>query len=381
LDNLTHTLFGATLARTPLGRAGRGTTAALLLASNAPDIDVVAAVHGSASYLQWHRGPTHGPLGVVGLGVATAALVWSAQRVINRRASKNSVSAASSAAATDAASFPMLCAVSMIGVALHILMDLPTAYGTRLLSPFAWRWYAFDWLPIVDIFLLVILAAGLLSAVVAPATRRRAAMLALALMGVNYGVRAAAHHEALAVAPRLFGPLLPQACDPARPVTEASFESWPRPAPAPAASGRPCLVQIAAMPSFLSPFRWRVVAQMSSGYELHDVDLLDSRVRQPETGREVFWRTSIRYPNVWTPPVFHAAEARVPQIFLGFSRFPAGRGFVTPAGEAVVRWNDMRFAGGIFSLTAPRRPDPFTVMVRLAPDGRVVEQRLGGDRR
>ena len=39
MDNLTHTLFALTLARTPLGRAGRGTTATLLLASSAPDAD------------------------------------------------------------------------------------------------------------------------------------------------------------------------------------------------------------------------------------------------------------------------------------------------------------------------------------------------------
>ena len=48
LDNLTHSLFGLTLARTPLGRAGRGTTAALLLASNAPDIDVIVTAGGAA---------------------------------------------------------------------------------------------------------------------------------------------------------------------------------------------------------------------------------------------------------------------------------------------------------------------------------------------
>ena len=48
MDNLTHSLFGATLARTPLARAGRGTTAALLIASNAPDIDIVATAGGAA---------------------------------------------------------------------------------------------------------------------------------------------------------------------------------------------------------------------------------------------------------------------------------------------------------------------------------------------
>src|SRR5581483_11663822 len=73
VDNLTHSLFGLTLARTPLGRAGRGTTAALLLASNAPDIDVISLARGGASYMHWHRGPTHGPFGVVGLGLVSAA--------------------------------------------------------------------------------------------------------------------------------------------------------------------------------------------------------------------------------------------------------------------------------------------------------------------
>src|SRR5882724_2134768 len=75
MDNLTHTLFALTLARTPLGRAGRGTTTALILASNAPDVDVVTTLRGSASYLQWHRGPTHGLLGILALGAIVALLV------------------------------------------------------------------------------------------------------------------------------------------------------------------------------------------------------------------------------------------------------------------------------------------------------------------
>ena len=85
MDNITHTLFAITLSRTPLGRAGRGTLGALVIASNAPDVDIVAAARGSASYLEWHRGPTHGVLGMVGLGVATAGVVWAARHGIDRR--------------------------------------------------------------------------------------------------------------------------------------------------------------------------------------------------------------------------------------------------------------------------------------------------------
>ena len=76
MDNLTHSLFGLTLARTALGRGGRASTIALVLASNAPDIDIVATAGGSAKYLEWHRGPTHGLPGVIGLGL-WCGMLWS----------------------------------------------------------------------------------------------------------------------------------------------------------------------------------------------------------------------------------------------------------------------------------------------------------------
>src|SRR5207244_10822516 len=86
MDNLTHTLFALTLARTPLGRAGRGTTTALVLASNAPDVDFVMSfvttARGSASYLQWHRGPTHGLIGVLALVAIDEMMVSAVQRFV-----------------------------------------------------------------------------------------------------------------------------------------------------------------------------------------------------------------------------------------------------------------------------------------------------------
>src|SRR4051812_43782415 len=128
LDNLTHTLFGLTLARTPLARAGRGTTAALVLASNVPDIDIVAAIRGTDSYLRWHRGPTHGPLGIIALGLLVAAIVRLGVPWLDRSADEEAVAA-----------WPMLAVVSMIGVLCHVLMDFPTSYGNRVFSPFDWH--------------------------------------------------------------------------------------------------------------------------------------------------------------------------------------------------------------------------------------------------
>jgi hypothetical protein len=376
LDNATHTLVALTLARTRLGRAGRGTTAALVISANAADIDILATAGGALKYLEWHRGPTHGPLGIVGLGALTAGIVWTAREwSARRRAARGEPPQDDDREAN--ASFGVLVAISMASTFLHALMDLPTSYGTRVLSPFDWHWFAVDWLPIVDIYLLMVLVASLFGRATTAQRERRAAIV-LVLMAANYGLRATTHHQALALAPRLFGPTLPDLCD-APPPTSSPIDAWPRPSPpSPPSAGRRCLVEIAAMPSFTSPFRWRIIAQMSNAYEIHDVDLLDRAFTDPENGSEAPWRTTLRYPNMWTPAVTQAATTKVGQKFLAFSRFPAARSAVDSRGVTTVRWTDMRFVGGVLALDQPApRTGLFTATVRLAPDGRVLEAYLG----
>jgi inner membrane protein len=362
LDNLTHTLFAATLGRTPLGRAGRGTTLALIIASNIPDIDIVAAARGGAEYLHWHRGPTHGPLAIVGLGLPAAALAWGWIRFRERKLS---------AMGRQGASFWHLAALSMFGVALHLLMDFPTSYGTRSLSPFDWHWFALDWMPIIDIYLLAALAFGLLVGGRLPETRQRAAAAVLILMAANYALRGVAHHQAVALAPRALGLTAPR-CSAADPPL-LSPERWPRDeAAVPAAAG--CIVTIAAIPTFVSPAIWRVITQYPNGYELHDLNLMDALFMGPAAEAP---RVRLYFPNEWTPAVTTAAGTRLAQIYLGFARFPAARSVVEPDGDTVVRWNDMRFVGGFLRLDQPSRRDAFTAQFRLDPAGRIVEERFG----
>jgi inner membrane protein len=370
MDNLTHTLFGLTLARTPLGRSGRGVTTALVLASNAPDIDIVMAARGNASYLQWHRGPTHGLLGVIALGAIVALLVRAGQRVVDRRGPRPS--------GDVEAPFRLLLAASIIGVVCHILMDFPTSYGTRLLAPFDWHWYAMDLMPIVDVYLIIILVAGLLFGSASPAARRRNAAIVLVLMAANYGVRAVARYQAISLAPRVFGPTWPQRCDGGAHDDRALVSVWPRDAPSSPPVGSRCVVEVAAMPSFFSPFRWRLIAGMSNAFELHDVDVLDARLRRPAEAGEAPWRVAVRYPNQWTPAVRTAAAGQVAQVFLGFSRFPAARSFTDPrTGETTVRWTDMRFTAGLTVDQRVGRSNLFTVTARVDRDGRILGETLG----
>jgi membrane-bound metal-dependent hydrolase YbcI (DUF457 family) len=366
LDNVTHTLFGATIARAGLNRLGRGATATILIASNIPDIDVVAVTRqGGVSYLQWHRGPTHGPLGVLGLGLATAAVVWLVRAWHDRVREPLSTE--------RNATFTELALVAMLAVLLHLLMDFPTSYGTRLLSPFDWHWYAVDLMPIVDVYLLVVLATTLLIGMKTPEARRRNALLALAFMAGNYGIRAVLHERALALAPELFGPRLPPICD-ARAADPGPIDMWPRAwtvVPRPGAAGR-CLVEIAATPDFISPFRWRLIARFSNAYSVQDLDLLAPPV--PETA----WRTARRLPDRWTPAAMTAAAADVAQIFLGFSRFPAVRTIPAPDQTTRVRWVDLRFGDGIPRRNQdPRAAGLFSATVTLDAQGRILDQRLG----
>lgn len=370
MDNLTHSLFGLTLARTPLGRAGRGTTAALFLASNAPDVDIVVTLGGAAKYLEFHRGPTHGPLGVAGLAAVVAGLVWLGRKRWGTTSDE------------PPASLFMLWVVSMIGIVGHILMDLPTSYGTRPLSPFAWTWFSVDWMPIVDVYLLAILGGGFWFArgpkhVAGTAVRRRRnAAIALTLMAMNYGVRAVSHHTAVARAPEAFGQRLPEWCGVSvRPGW--GVERWPRPEAANghATGSARCLVELAAMPDFISPFRWRLIAQLSNAYEVRDIDLMTGR---GFSGESLSTRVlAMRVPNQWTPAVMTAATAPTPQVFLGFSRFPAARSLVAEDGTTTVRWSDLRFVQG--DLDDPRqfRRGLFGATVVLGPDGKIREQRLG----
>ena len=361
MDNLTHSLFGLTLARTPLGRTGTCATAVLLIASNAPDIDILAAAGGTASYLAWHRGPTHGPRGGFGLGLLCAGAVW-----IGRRAVTPNPSA-------PALTFMALWGLAILGVLCHVLMDLPTVYGTRMLAPFSWTWWSEDWMPIVDVYLLAVLGAGLWFGRAPSPGRARWATVALALMVANYGIRAGAHRAAIRQAPSVFGAQFPPRC-PDRPLADTWIEHWPRaPLLAPGLPSRAqCLVEIAAMPDFLSPFRWRLIALLSDAYEVRSVNLVARRTVGVE-------RTTgpAHYPNAWSPVVGQAATAPVAQVFLGFSRFPTVETTLDGTGRATVRWTDLRFV--VEGLPARDGPVPTFpgATVEVGRDGAILRERLG----
>ena len=355
-----------TLARTPLGRAGRGTTTALVLASNAPDIDFV--------------GRTRRQRRSTSSGIAASRTARSASSV-SRSSTAGIVVLGRRLHPTwrreDDASFGTLVAVSLIGVLLHVLMDLPTSYGIRLLSPFSWRWYSVDWMPIVDVYLLIVLVSGLLFGRVTEEARRRNAVIVLTFVAIIYGVRGAAHRQALDLAPVLFGPTLPPRCDPP---SDGWVDSWPKPVPSMRADGRRCLVEIAALPTFSSPFDWRIVAQTSNAFELHDINVLDRRYQESDAGAEEghFWRQAIRYPECLDRSG-QAGRRDTPRsasssVSHGFRR-RARRTTRRAPRRSVSRTCDSSGPGPLDE--RGRASQLFTATIRFDAQGRVVSETLG----
>ena len=355
MDNITHSLVGYTLARAGVGRGVPGAAATLVLASNVPDIDIVAAfTGGSVAYLEAHRGATHGfatslALGLLVTAVVAAGLWWRARSRGEPLANPGRV-------------IGRTYLLAVFGALLHTAMDVPTSYGTRALAPFVNTWYALDWLPIIDVYLWAVLVGGLLWGRLRPGAAGRSAIVVLSLVAVNYGVRGGLHQVALAdAASRTAGGAA------SRCATRPTLVRHPSIIEASIAGPGSC-IQAAALPTFLSPLTWRSIRQYPGGYELSERELFAAA----PTDRSVW------IPSDSGPLVARARATDTGRVFLDFARFPAARVVQSSPEEAVVRIADVRFIGTPIGWDRQARPRGFFVMnVVVHRSGAVLAERLG----
>ncbi len=140
LDNLTHSLVGAALARAGADRATPLATATLVVAANAPDVDVLSYARGEYAALAFRRGITHGvpALLLLPLLVAGAVLAW--DRLVRRRRRPD---------AAPARAGPVLL-LAYLGTATHPALDWLNNYGMRWWLPLDGSWSYGDAVFIVD---------------------------------------------------------------------------------------------------------------------------------------------------------------------------------------------------------------------------------------
>jgi inner membrane protein len=298
MDPLTHTATGLLLGRAGMNRWTPQAAAILVLAANAPDIDIVTAAGGSLNYLHYHRHLTHSLAAAPVLAILTVALV--------RGVGGKPVRWAGAFAA------------SLAAVVSHLLLDWTNLYGIRLWLPFSSSWLRLDLTPVIDMWiwsvLLLAFAGPFLARLVTaeitsgkPGRRRHglgSAWLALAFLVAYNAGRAVLHERALAV-------------------LNTRLYSGEAPARA------------AALPSE-NPLAWRGLVETNQFYAMENVDL--SGGFDPDRG-QIFFKPQ---PDRAIEAAGHSATF---QTFLQFSQFPLWRVTAAAAPERGrnVEVFDMRF--------------------------------------
>lgn len=299
LDNLTHSLTGLALSRAGLNRLSPHATLVLILAANAPDIDVIAAAGGPLAFLDWHRHITHAAAAAPLMALLPVAIAYA----IYRR--KLDLGGAYLA--------------SLAGVVSHFLLDLTNVYGVRLALPFSSTWYRPDILNVVDFWIWALL----LFSVAAPALAR--------LVGSEIGVRERRKYPGrllpLATLALISAYIFGRSVLHSRAVNVLESRIYDGLVPR----------RAAAFPSPFQPFRWRGLVETEDFYSLYDLHLLAPF--DPGAGRVLY--------RMQPSPAIDAARA-TPEFrrYLAFAQFPFWRVIpVEEPAEAVrVECMDLRFA-------------------------------------
>jgi inner membrane protein len=295
LENLTHSLVGLFLARAGLKRATPLGTAILVLAANAPDLDVVSWFGGSETYIRWHRNITHSLIALPVMALVAVAIV----RVLGRKPVR----------------WLPAWLIAMVAVASHLILDLTNVYGVRLLLPFSGRWFHWDLTPVIDVGILGIVLLG----VVAPAfgrlvgseigERKReagggwAVAALLLLSAYDYG-RSVFHDRAVALMDsRIYNGLAPR--------------------------------RVGAFPE-QNPMRWTGIAELSDAYVEAPIHL---REEFTPAGAQTFYKAER------TAAIEAAMQSEPFQRFLEFVQYPIWVREPAPEMERAIRVRlvDMRF--------------------------------------
>jgi len=284
MDPLTHTATGVFLSRAGLKNWTPQATAILMLAANAPDIDIVTAGGGSLNYLHYHRHLTHALVSMPVMAILPVLLV----RAVSRKPVR----------------WLGAFLAALVAVASHLLLDFTNVYGIRLFLPFSSGWQRLDLTGVVDLWIWLALLLGFavpaLSRMVGseitsggarrPHHGRASAICALAFLLFYNGGRAVLHSRAV-----------------------ASLESWTYQGEIP--------LRVLAVPG-LNPLHWRGVVETAGFYQSSEIDLAGTF--NPARG-------AVFYKPAPDPAIQAARQTPAFQIFQAFDQFPLWT--VTPTND------------------------------------------------
>lgn len=296
MDPLTHSLTGLFLGRAGLNRYSGQAPWILVLAANAPDIDIVSLAGGQLNYLHYHRHLTHALVAMPVMALLPVLLV----RLFARKP------------------FHWLGGylISLAAVASHLLLDYTNVYGIRLLLPFSSRWLRLDLTSVVDLWIWAVLLISLAG----PALVR--------LVNTEIGARTKSSGRGFAIFALLFLLLYNggRAVLHARAVSTLESRIYAGAAPS----------RVAALPGALNPMSWRGLVETPDFYSVQEFNL--SGEYDPARG-------AIFYKAEPTPAVKAANDSPDFREFFQFSQFPLEHSLPLPDPEGATRVEamDMRF--------------------------------------
>ncbi len=291
MDLISHGLMGTMLAGLGLqqkfGVSGVITT---VIASAAPDLDVVAGLRGPKCFYKYHREITHSALGVVVLGLLISAGVYYFTPMQNWWA---------------------ILAMVFAGLIGHMLMDSLTPWGLPLLYPFSTKKYGFDLIWFIDPVIIASLLGGVSIGYQLPEYSFVVYIGAFWLIGSYLFLRVTQKRRA-------------------RRLAEAELTPRYREA------------EVCVLPSAVSPFLWDVIYKNRGHYLYVSVD---SRRREILRVREF---TSAAYHRC----VKSSQESSLVDVFLRRSRFPFYN-VTKEEGCYTVEWFDAHLLnlGGVHGVT------------------------------
>ena len=328
MEPVTHALASLALGQTRLNRVSRLATPMLLVSGLAADLDWLAYLGGPRLFLAAHRTATHSLLGTALIACATAALFSSFARP--HPASRHPVQF-----------FPVLI-VCFAGAVVHLLLDLSTSYGVKLLWPFSGKWYTWDFAPSLDpVVLFLLVAAILLPRLFGLVTQEisgrskvhsggRGTTAVLLLVLLYFGGRAVAHQNALAL-------LNARVYRGEAPLRSAAFP-------------------------VSSPLNWTGLVETRDAIDEVQVPL--SGAFDPEAARPHFKPAD-------SPALESARRSPAAQAFLAFARFPFATQEETPSGYRI-EIRDLRFAAA----TPADNLGEVVVIVTVSPQAQVIANQL-----
>jgi len=235
MDTITHALSGALLARATTYNKIKNNVLSLrarliagTLAAAFPDIDFIARFFGIINYLETHRGITHSfvllPVWALLLSCIFASLSKGRYR------------------------WRDFYLVSAGGIAVHILGDVITAYGTMMFAPISDIKFAWPTTFIIDFYFSGIIIAALILAGIFRHKGKQIAITGLSVLVSYIGYQATLHHQAEEIAQSY--------------VNQQNIKQ----------------AEIYAMPQPFSPYHWKVIVKSSETYHMSYINLLSDEV-------------------------------------------------------------------------------------------------------